>query len=173
MAHSVGSLRKNDYICAPKTYYFFSCKVIIYMLLMINVKSLLLLAIVAIIAISCARALSKGASNSKALAAFASVGVDEFQTFIANPAVQLLDVRSRDEFDEGHIAGATLIDVNDSTFVEQAMAILDKQRPVAVYCRSGRRSARAANLLSAQGCQVTNLVGGVMAWQDAGKALVK
>ena len=143
------------------------------MLLMINIKSLLLLAIVAIIAISCARALSNGASNSKALAAFASVGVDEFQTFIANPAVQLLDVRSRDEFDEGHIAGATLIDVNDSTFVEQAMAILDKQRPVAVYCRSGRRSARAANLLSAQGCQVTNLAGGVMAWQDAGKALVK
>lgn len=132
-----------------------------------------MLAILAIIAVSCAKIFSKGASNTKALAAFSNVGVDEFQTFIANPVVQLLDVRTRDEFDEGHIAGATLVDVNDSTFVEQAMAILDKQRPVAVYCRSGRRSARAANLLSAQGCQVTNLAGGVMAWQDAGKALVK
>ena len=142
-------------------------------LIMINVKSLLMLAILAIIAVSCAKIFSKGASNTKALAAFSNVGVDEFQTFIANPVVQLLDVRTRDEFDEGHIAGATLVDVNDSTFVEQAMAILDKQRPVAVYCRSGRRSARAANLLSAQGCQVTNLAGGVMAWQDAGKALVK
>jgi rhodanese-related sulfurtransferase len=140
---------------------------------MINVKSLLMLAILAIIAVSCAKIFSRGASNTKALAAFSNVGVDEFQTFIANPVVQLLDVRTRDEFDEGHIAGATLVDVNDSTFVEQAMAILDKQRPVAVYCRSGRRSARAANLLSAQGCQVTNLIGGVMAWQDAGKALVK
>ncbi len=142
-------------------------------LIMINVKSLLMLAILAIIAVSCAKIFSRGASNTKALAAFSNVGVDEFQTFIANPVVQLLDVRTRDEFDEGHIAGATLVDVNDSTFVEQAMAILDKQRPVAVYCRSGRRSARAANLLSAQGCQVTNLIGGVMAWQDAGKALVK
>lgn len=142
-------------------------------LIVINIKSLLMLAILAIIAVSCAKIFSKGASNTKALAAFSNVGVDEFQTFIANPVVQLLDVRTRDEFDEGHIAGATLVDVNDSTFVEQAMAILDKQRPVAVYCRSGRRSARAANLLSAQGCQVTNLAGGVMAWQDAGKALVK
>lgn len=142
-------------------------------LIMINIKSLFMLAIVAIIAVSCAKIFSKGASNAKALEAFANVGVDEFQAFIANPVVQLLDVRTRDEFDEGHIAGATLIDVNDSTFVEQAMDVIDKQRPVAVYCRSGRRSARAANLLIGQGCQVTNLVGGVMAWQDAGKELVK
>ena len=142
-------------------------------LIVINIKSLLMLAILAIIAVSCAKIFSKGASNTEALAAFSNVGVDEFQTFIANPVVQLLDVRTRDEFDEGHIAGATLVDVNDSTFVEQAMAVIDKQRPVAVYCRSGRRSARAANLLTNQGCQVTNLVGGVMAWQDAGKELVK
>jgi rhodanese-related sulfurtransferase len=142
-------------------------------LIMINIKSLLMLAIVAIIAVSCAKIFSKGASNAKALEAFANVGVDEFQAFIANPVVQLLDVRTRDEFDEGHIAGATLIDVNDSTFVEQAMAVIDKQRPVAVYCRSGRRSARAASLLTEQGYTVTNLGGGVMAWQDAGKSLVK
>lgn len=140
---------------------------------MINVKSLLMLAILAIIAVSCAKIFSKSANNAKAIAAFANVGVDEFQTYIANPVVQLLDVRTRDEFDEGHIAGATLVDVNDSTFVEQAMAVLDKQRPVALYCRSGRRSVRAANLLTAQGFQVTNLAGGVMAWQDAGKSLVK
>ena len=130
-----------------------------------------MLAIVAIIAVSCAKIFSKGASNAKALEAFANVGVDEFQAFIANPVVQLLDVRTRDEFDEGHIAGATLIDVNDSE--EKAVAVLEASRPVAVYCRSGRRSARAANLLIGQGCQVTNLVGGVMAWQDAGKELVK
>ena len=143
------------------------------MVLMINIKSLLLLAIIAIIAISCAKIFSKGASKAKALTAFANVGVDEFQTYIANPVVQLLDVRTRDEFDEGHIAGATLVDVNDSTFVQQAMAVLDKQRPVAVYCRSGRRSARAANLLAEQGFRVTNLAGGILAWQDAGKELVK
>ena len=142
-------------------------------MLVINIKTLLMLAIVAIVAISCAKMFSRGAGNPQAIAAFATVGVEEFQAFIANPVVKLVDVRSQDEFDEGHIAGALLVDVSDGDFVEKAMAQLDKQRPVAVYCRSGRRSARAANLLAAQGYQVTNLAGGVLAWQDAGKKLVK
>ena len=142
---------------------------------MINIKSLMILAIICIIAVSCARVFTRGSAtaNTNALTAFSNVGVDEFQTLIADPNMQLLDVRTPEEFDEGHIAGATLVDVNDSSFVDRAVAILDKQRPVAVYCRSGRRSARAANLLVAQGYTVTNLNGGVMAWQDAGKTLIK
>ena len=141
-------------------------------LLMINIKTLLLLAIVCIIAVSCARMFTRG-NRAAALTAFSNVNVDEFQALIADSSIQLLDVRTPEEYDEGHIAGATLVDVNDSSFIERAVAVLDKQRPVAVYCRSGRRSARAANLLVAQGFQVTNLNGGVMAWRDAGKSLVK
>ncbi len=141
-------------------------------LLMINIKTLLLLAIVCIIAVSCARMFTRG-NRAAALTAFSNVNVDEFQALIADSSMQLLDVRTPEEYDEGHIAGATLVDVNDSSFIERAVAVLDKQRPVAVYCRSGRRSARAANLLVAQGFQVTNLNGGVMAWRDAGKSLVK
>lgn len=140
---------------------------------MINIKTLFLLAIVCIIAVSCARMFNRSNNANGALTAYSTVNADEFQTLIANPNVQLLDVRTRDEFDEGHIASAILIDVNDSTFVQQATAVLDKQRPVALYCRSGRRSARAASLLTAQGFAVTNLGGGAMAWKDAGKALVK
>ena len=141
---------------------------------MLNVKSLMLLAIVTVIAVSCARVFSRNnARPTQALTAYSTVNVDEFQELIADANVQLLDVRTRDEFDEGHIAGAMLADVNESNFVEQAMSMLDKQRPVAVYCRSGRRSARAASLLTEQGYTVTNLGGGVMAWQDAGKTLVK
>ena len=147
--------------------------IIMIVLLMINLKSLLLLAIVTIIAVSCARMFSRGAQQPKALAGYSNVGVDEFQAQIADPIVQLLDVRTQEEFDEGHIARALLADVNDSAFVDKAVALLDKQRPVAVYCRSGRRSARAAGLLVEQGYTVTNLNGGVMAWQDAGKTLVK
>ena len=142
-------------------------------ILMLNMKSLILLAIVTIIAVSCAKIFSKGTNKTMALNTYANVGVDEFQSLIANPAVQLLDVRSQEEFDDGHIAGATLVDVNDTAFVEKAMAVLDAQRQVAVYCRSGRRSARAASLLAAQGLKVTNLDGGVIAWQDSGRTLVK
>lgn len=123
--------------------------------------------------VSCAVFFGKKTHHANVSAPYESLGVDDFQTFIADENVQLLDVRSRDEYDEGHIAGATLVDVNDTAFVENAMAELDAQRPVAVYCRSGRRSARAASLLSSQGLAVTNLDGGVMAWQDAGKVLVK
>ena len=143
-------------------------------ILMINLKSALLLLVVVLVAVSCARMVSKGrGSGDNALTAYSNVNVDEFQTYIADASVQLLDVRSQDEYDDGHIAGATLVDVNDSTFVERAVAVLDKKRPVAVYCRSGRRSARAALLLCEQGYQVTNLAGGIIAWKDAGKALVK
>ena len=143
-------------------------------LLMMNIKILLLLAVVAVIAVSCAKIYSKGSkSPAMAVNTFTTIGVDEFQTYIATPGVQLLDVRGRDEFDEGHIAGAVLVDVNNTAFVDNAMAVLDPSRPVAVYCRSGRRSARAASLLVARGLTVTNLDGGVMAWQDAGKSLVK
>ena len=140
---------------------------------MIDMKSLILLAVLTIIAVSCAKIFSKGSSKTMALNTYSNVGVDEFQALIADANVQLLDVRAQEEFDEGHIAGAALVDVNDTAFVSKAMAILDPQRQVAVYCRSGRRSARAASLLAAQGLRVTNLDGGVIAWQDSGRTLVK
>lgn len=141
---------------------------------MMNVKVLLVLAVLVIIITGCAIRLKKTPAADRPLApTFTNVGVDEFMNVVAQADVQLLDVRTPEEFGEGHIAGATLVDVNEDDFVERAMAVLDTQRPVAVYCRSGRRSARAARLLAAQGLTVTNLEGGVMAWQDAGKALVK
>jgi len=144
-------------------------------LLMINVKLLFTLAIVVIILVACVTRFKGNNTPALPAPAYTTVGVQEFQNIITDPdvGIQLLDVRSRDEFDDGHIAGAQLVDVNESAFVERAMAVLDIQRPVAVYCRSGRRSSRAANQLAAQGFKVTNLDGGIMAWEDAGKALVK
>ena len=135
---------------------------------------LVALVVLTTLCVGCAMFYGKKAGrHAVETATYEDLGVEDFQTYIANDNVQLLDVRAKDEFEEGHIARALLVDVNDSAFVENAMAVLDKQRPVAVYCRSGRRSARAAILLAAQGFMVTNLDGGVLAWQDAGKALVK
>lgn len=140
---------------------------------MINVKTLVLLALLTVVVVSCAKFFGRTTNKPLALNDYANVGVDEFQTLIANPVVQLLDVRTQEEFDEGRIAGALLVDVNESDFVDKCKARLDVSRPVAVYCRSGRRSARAASLLASQGYNVTNLAGGVIAWQDTGKTLVK
>lgn len=76
---------------------------------------------------------------------FKSVGTAEFAEVIKDTAVQLVDVRTPMEYAEGHLRGAILIDVKDSTFLPKAKATLSQDHPVAVYCRSGRRSATAAS----------------------------
>lgn len=100
-----------------------------------------------------------------------SVDADEFEKTISRNVVQLLDVRTEAEFREGHIASDKVknIDYRQPDFVEQAYGELDKGRPVAVYCRSGRRSLDAAKLLAKRGFEVINLKGGILEWQEKGK----
>ena len=105
--------------------------------------------------------------------AFQNHSVDEFARFIKQSHVQLLDVRTAKEFDEGHISGANLLDVKSSDFIKQAKNLLDPSQPVAVYCRSGKRSAMAASQLAKAGFKVTNLDGGILAWIDAKQPTVK
>ena len=105
---------------------------------------------------------------------FTTMNADEFENAIADAtAVQLLDVRSQQEYDEGHLPGAYIIDVNDSTFLRQVVGQLTKDKPVAVYCRSGRRSALAARKLVKAGYQVINLDGGILAWKGQGKIVMQ
>lgn len=100
-----------------------------------------------------------------------SVDADEFEKTISRDGVQLLDVRTEAEFSEGHIASDKVknIDSRQPDFIEQADGELDKGRPVAVYCRSGRRSMDAARLLAKRGFEVINLKGGILEWQEKGK----
>ena len=80
----------------------------------------------------------------------------------------LLDVRTPGEVAEGHLPGATVIDISDAAFMDKASA-LPKDKPVYVYCRSGARSARAASQLVKMGFPgVYNLSGGIMGWSRAG-----
>ncbi len=95
--------------------------------------------------------------------------VNGFAQLIASPGVTVLDVRTAGEFGEGHIEGALNVDVKADGFVEKAKAVLPLNQKIAVYCRSGRRSAQAAGLLAAEGYKLVNLKGGIMAWKGAGK----
>ena len=88
---------------------------------------------------------------------FENMEVKEFAELITDSNVVILDVRKADEFAEGHIKGAILIDQFQSDFVEQAQAKLPIDKTIAIYCRSGRR---------------VNLKGGIIAWKDAGKPVV-
>lgn len=95
--------------------------------------------------------------------------VSEFAEFINAADVQVLDVRTAEEFAEEHLAGALNIDVKKDSFMDEVKKALEKNKKVAVYCRSGRRSANACNLLTKEGYSAVNLLGGIMKWKEEGK----
>jgi rhodanese-related sulfurtransferase len=91
----------------------------------------------------------------------------QFAELIADSAVVILDVRTAEEYASGHIEGAILLDQKQSDFMERAKKILPSDKTIAIYCRSGRRSADAAGRLAKVGYKCVNLKGGIIAWQAA------
>lgn len=106
--------------------------------------------------------------------AYTDLSVVEFENKLSSdPSVQLVDVRTPEEYAEGHIPGAVNINWYDEDFPAQAKAILSADRPVAVYCRSGKRSAAASAKLEAAGFTVFNLLGGYLAWTESGMEVTR
>lgn len=99
--------------------------------------------------------------------AFENVDVKAFAELINDSNVVVLDVRTSEEYAEGHIEGAVLINQFEDDFIEKAQELLPKDKTIAVYCRSGRRSASAATRLSDVGFRCVNLKGGYLAWHEA------
>ena len=95
--------------------------------------------------------------------------VNDCEQLVKKGEMRVIDVRTRSEYAEAHIAGAENIDVNQPDFIER----LRLKGDVAVYCRTGKRSARAAMLIAEQGYNVYDLGGGIMAWRQAGKPTVR
>ncbi|MGM9758484.1 MAG: rhodanese-like domain-containing protein [Parabacteroides sp.] len=100
---------------------------------------------------------------------YPSLRVNEFEEAISHPDVVLLDVRTEQEFNEGHIPNAINLDVKKDDFESQALASLPKDKTIAVYCRSGKRSKKAAGILTKAGFQVIELKKGFQSWTEAGK----
>ena len=104
---------------------------------------------------------------------FENTDVQGFAELIADTNVVVLDVRTAAEFAEGHIQGTILMDQGQSCFVERAKAALPIDKTIAIYCRSGRRSANAAGRLADVGYKCVNLKGGIIAWQGANMPVTK
>ena len=98
---------------------------------------------------------------------FGNADVTGFAELAADTNVVVLDVRTASEFAEGHLERAINIDYQQSDFVEKAKSTLPMDKKIAVYCRSGRRSAGAAGKLSYEGYKLVNLKGGIIAWKAA------
>jgi rhodanese-related sulfurtransferase len=85
--------------------------------------------------------------------------------------VFILDVRTREEYNESHINGSTLIPVQelDTRFKE-----LPRDKKILVYCRTGGRSATASEILVKNGfTRIYNMQGGITGWKNAGYEVVK
>lgn len=97
-----------------------------------------------------------------------SVSAREFDKEIKADSVQLLDVRTPQEYAEGHIDGALNINVQSDDFQQVAEKELSKDSTILVYCRSGRRSMNAAEILTKLGYKVVNFKGGIIEWREDG-----
>jgi L-ascorbate metabolism protein UlaG (beta-lactamase superfamily)/rhodanese-related sulfurtransferase len=94
---------------------------------------------------------------------------DEFEKAYINDGTVTVDVRTADEFAAGHLYHAVNIDWQKDGFMDEIKKNFNTNITLAVYCRSGKRSAAAAQALSDAGYKVLNLTGGYTAWAEAGK----
>jgi rhodanese-related sulfurtransferase len=95
------------------------------------------------------------------------VSREEAQKLIDEGA-QLIDVRADHEWEAGHIAGATHLQLDE---LPQRVGEIDKQRPVLLYCRGGNRSTMATAALTEAGYDAAKLSEGIVGWDEAGLPL--
>lgn len=97
----------------------------------------------------------------------------EAAPIVAEGNVTVIDVRTPDEFKEGHIKGATNIDILSNDF-EAQLAKLDKSKPYLIHCQSGGRSMRALKVFEKLGFEnLIHLDDGFGGWESAGKPVEK
>ncbi len=117
-------------------------------------------------------------ADSTAAASIANNGVrlvsaEEAQALAADPTVSIIDVRTADEFAQGHIANASEIDFYATDFRTKLEA-LDRNGHYLIYCHSGNRSGQARTLMAELGfSDVADLDGGITAWTAAGKPVAQ
>lgn len=102
-----------------------------------------------------------------------NVGVEEFDKLRLAGTNVVLDVRTPEEFKEGHIPGAVNIDINAADF-DKKISALNKDKTYLVHCAAGGRSARACKKLDTMGFkQMYNLTPGFNGWEKAHKPVEK
>jgi len=91
---------------------------------------------------------------------------EQFKQQAAKTNSVILDVRTPEEFNAGHIEGAILIDYLETDNFTKQILTLDKSKNYLLYCRSGKRSLNAANIMKEKGFQqVSDLKDGISGWK--------
>lgn len=95
-----------------------------------------------------------------------TVQTEVFEQHLKLEAPQLVDARTAAEFEAGHIDGAQHMDVLQPDRFRSQIQKLDKTKPVMVYCKTGKRSMKAAQIMEENGfTKIINLDGGYTAWK--------
>ncbi len=119
--------------------------------------------------LSCAQ--NKKSDDEKSMETIELISLVEIEK--AAVTIQLIDVRTPEEYANGYIKNAKNINFNDDDFIEQ-MSKLDKNKPVYVYCKLGGRSSKAAIQLKEAGfVKIYNFKGGMKQWSAEGKEISK
>ena len=101
------------------------------------------------------------------------ITVEEMDSLLEMGKVQLIDVRTPEEYAEGYIEGAINIDFRDENF-EELIAKVDKSKPVAVYCGRGGRSGKCSAYMKKAGFKkIYDLNGGITEWKYKGKKVIR
>ena len=94
-----------------------------------------------------------------------TVPMQEAASLLEREGTIVLDVRTQEEYDGGHLPGAACLPVETMADGDLSVLLPDKQAPLVVYCRTGHRSADAAQILTELGyADITDLSGGILAW---------
>ena len=116
---------------------------------------------------------AKTPAEAPAAKRFRNVDVAEWEKLRKDPKVVVLDVRTAEEFADGHMQGAINLDIRGGKFAE-TLAGLDKTKTYLVHCAVGGRSAKACGQMDGLKFEkVLNLSGGITAWEAAGHQTVK
>ena len=97
---------------------------------------------------------------------------DKIQENKNNPDLVILDVRTQDEYNNGHIENAINIDYYSKS-LKKDLNKLDKNKTYLVYCRSGSRSAKTVTIMEELGFKEVYNIGGMIDWTAAGYPSVK
>lgn len=110
-------------------------------------------------------------SQSLALQKANIIGIKELKSSLKNKDVQIIDVRSKNEYNNGHIKGVQNIALTE---LEQNLDKIQKDKPVIIHCQSGARAAIAYSILRNNGFEnILNYSGGINDWVEKKNELVK
>jgi phage shock protein E len=131
-------------------------------------KNLFLIFIIssAVMSSSCSQAQDKSQAEKK------TISVDSVKSSINKEGIVILDVRTPEEFSEGHVEGAVNLNYRNPEFSSQ-LDSLDKSKKYEVYCRTGNRSGESVKLLKAKGFDAIVVDGGFVEWESHGFPVIK